>query len=54
MGLPLVTERLLLRWPIESDFTDLCTLWTDPRVAQFMDDYGPATNQPSANGSTPT
>ena len=41
MSLPLVTERLLLRWPIESDFTDLSTLWTDPRVAQFMDDYGP-------------
>src|SRR5919197_1280323 len=36
-----ITERLALRWPIESDFEPLCELWTDPRVARFMDDYGP-------------
>ncbi|MER7247632.1 GNAT family N-acetyltransferase [Kribbella sp. NPDC000426] len=43
MPLPVLTSRLALRWPIESDYTALCTLWTDPRVARFMDDYGPRT-----------
>ncbi|GAA1600192.1 MULTISPECIES: GNAT family N-acetyltransferase [Kribbella] len=37
----LTTQRLTLRRPIESDFQMLCELWTDPRVARFMDDYGP-------------
>ncbi|MFF0341204.1 GNAT family N-acetyltransferase [Kribbella sp. NPDC004875] len=41
MTLPVLTDRLALRWPVESDFDALCTLWTDPRVAQFMDDWGP-------------
>ncbi|WP_328999444.1 GNAT family N-acetyltransferase [Kribbella sp. NBC_00709] len=41
MPLPVLTDRLELRWPIESDYAALCTLWTDPRVARFMDDYGP-------------
>jgi RimJ/RimL family protein N-acetyltransferase len=41
MELPLTTRRLALRWPIESDFQALCELWTDPRVARFMDDWGP-------------
>ncbi|MGZ0146124.1 GNAT family N-acetyltransferase [Kribbella sp. WER1] len=39
----LTTPRLTLRWPIESDFQMLCGLWTDARVARFMDDYGPRT-----------
>ncbi|NIK59911.1 GNAT family N-acetyltransferase [Kribbella shirazensis] len=37
----ITTRRLALRWPIESDFQSLCELWTDPRVARFMDDWGP-------------
>ncbi|WP_432893272.1 GNAT family N-acetyltransferase [Kribbella sp. CA-245084] len=41
MPLPVLTNRLTLRWPVESDYPALCTLWTDPRVARFMDDYGP-------------
>ncbi|MEU8227646.1 GNAT family N-acetyltransferase [Kribbella sp. NPDC048915] len=41
MELPLVTNRLALRWPIDSDFEALCELWCDPRVARFMDDWGP-------------
>ncbi|MFG1909398.1 GNAT family N-acetyltransferase [Kribbella sp. NPDC048928] len=41
MDLLLTTRRLFLRWPIESDFQALCDLWTDPRVARFMDDFGP-------------
>ncbi|MET9311689.1 GNAT family N-acetyltransferase [Kribbella sp. NPDC003505] len=41
MELPLITRRLALRWPIESDFQMLCELWTDSRLACFMDDYGP-------------
>ncbi|MGW6196452.1 GNAT family N-acetyltransferase [Kribbella sp. NPDC055110] len=41
MELPLITRRLALRRPIESDFQTLCELWTDPRVARFMDDFGP-------------
>ena len=41
MELPLITRRLALRWPIESDFQTLVELWTDPRVARFMDDFGP-------------
>ncbi|WUJ69395.1 GNAT family N-acetyltransferase [Kribbella soli] len=41
MPLPVLTNRLALRWPVESDYPALCTLWTDPRVARFMDDYGP-------------
>lgn len=41
MELPLITPRLALRWPIESDFQTLVELWTDPRVARFMDDFGP-------------
>ncbi|MGW7681806.1 GNAT family N-acetyltransferase [Kribbella sp. NPDC054772] len=41
MSLPVLTDRLALRWPVESDFAALCTLWTDARVARFMDDWGP-------------
>lgn len=41
MPLPVLTDRLELRWPVTSDYTALCALWTDPRVARFMDDYGP-------------
>jgi RimJ/RimL family protein N-acetyltransferase len=37
----ITTSRLALRWPIESDFQTLCELWTDARVARFMDDFGP-------------
>ncbi|WP_350276518.1 GNAT family N-acetyltransferase [Kribbella sp. HUAS MG21] len=37
----ITTPRLVLRWPIESDFQTLCETWTDARVARFMDDFGP-------------
>lgn len=37
----ITTRRLALRWPIETDFEPLCELWTDRRVARFMDDWGP-------------
>src|SRR4051812_37175545 len=41
MGLPVVSERLVLRWPAATDFDALCELWTDELVGQFMGDFGP-------------
>lgn len=37
------TDRLLLRDLDASDFEALVSLWTDPDVARFMDDFGPRT-----------
>ncbi|TDW76430.1 hypothetical protein EV653_1585 [Kribbella pratensis] len=50
----MLTDRLALRWPVQSDYPALCTLWTDSRVARFMDDYRQRDPKASATGSTPT
>ena len=52
--LAVLTDRLALHWPVESDYPALCTLRTDPRAARFMNDYGQRDPKASATGSPPT